>query len=98
MVESHGITVKDMLAWNEKLLRDCINLDDDSEKPVCVSIYPGGIKPPRELKAHKAKNLAKGPKPKIQVAPKHITPVAPMAQTKVAELRVDSEDPTPDIA
>ncbi|KAG0352560.1 hypothetical protein BG005_008004 [Podila minutissima] len=84
MAESHGITVKDMLAWNEKLLRDCINLDDDTEKPICVSISPGGTKPPRELKAHNAKKMAKRPKPKIQVAPKHI--------------QVDSEDPTPDIA
>ncbi|KAF8951364.1 hypothetical protein BGZ52_012242 [Haplosporangium bisporale] len=30
MAESYGITFKDMLAWNEKLRRDCMNLDDDA--------------------------------------------------------------------
>lgn len=45
-------------------------------EPICVSISPGGTKPPRGLKAHNAKKMAKRPKPKIQVAPKHVTPVA----------------------
>ncbi|KAI9236316.1 MAG: hypothetical protein BYD32DRAFT_419178 [Podila humilis] len=32
MAESYGITFKDMLAWNEKLRRDCMNLDDDGKE------------------------------------------------------------------
>jgi len=32
MAERYGITFKDMLAWNEKLRRDCMNLDDNGKE------------------------------------------------------------------
>ncbi|KAF9372791.1 hypothetical protein CPC16_002234 [Podila verticillata] len=105
MAESYGITFKDMLAWNEKLRRDCMNLDDD--EPICVSVSPGGINPPHEPKVHEdkkvVKKVAKPPKSKLQAASKPIAPAAhgPAKVSRIEgnpEIQIESEEPTPKIA
>ncbi|KAG0273118.1 hypothetical protein BGZ95_011057 [Linnemannia exigua] len=49
----YNITFKDLLQYNEKLRKDCMNLDTGEK--MCVSINPGGINPPLVLKAKKEK-------------------------------------------
>lgn len=48
-----NITFKDLLQYNEKLRKDCMNLDTGEK--MCVSINPGGINPPLVPKAKKEK-------------------------------------------
>lgn len=49
----YNITFKDLLQYNEKLRKDCMNLDTGEK--MCVSINPGGINPPLAPKAKKEK-------------------------------------------
>ncbi|KAF9121899.1 hypothetical protein BGW39_010169 [Mortierella sp. 14UC] len=37
--ERFGVTFDDLLKWNTKLRKDCLNLDDGH--PICVSVTPG---------------------------------------------------------
>ncbi|KAG0311270.1 hypothetical protein BGZ97_011960 [Linnemannia gamsii] len=48
-----NITFKDLLQYNEKLRKDCMNLDTGEK--MCVSINPGGINPPLVPKDKKEK-------------------------------------------
>ncbi|KAF9141381.1 hypothetical protein BGX30_004928 [Mortierella sp. GBA39] len=49
----YNITFKDLLQYNEKLRKDCMNLDTGEK--MCVSINPGGTNPPLVPKAKKEK-------------------------------------------
>ncbi|KAK5821595.1 hypothetical protein F5H01DRAFT_337486 [Linnemannia elongata] len=49
----YNITFKDLLQYNEKLRKDCMNLDTGEK--MCVSINPGGVNPPLVPKAKKEK-------------------------------------------
>ncbi|KAG0380400.1 hypothetical protein BGX24_008522 [Mortierella sp. AD032] len=50
-----NITFKDLLQYNEKLRKDCMNLDTGEK--MCVSINPGGINPPLVPMAKKEKTI-----------------------------------------
>ncbi|KAG0283294.1 hypothetical protein BGZ96_012341 [Linnemannia gamsii] len=51
-----NITFKDLLQYNEKLRKDCMNLDTGEK--MCVSINPGGINPPLVPKGKKEKTAS----------------------------------------
>ncbi|KAF9924660.1 hypothetical protein FBU30_005404 [Linnemannia zychae] len=70
----YNITFKDLLQFNEKLRKDCMNLDTGEK--MCVSINPDGINPPLTSKTKKKQDPIE-PFPKDTNDSKKKTPKAP---------------------
>ncbi|KAF9101215.1 hypothetical protein BGX29_005881 [Mortierella sp. GBA35] len=65
-----NITFKDLLKYNEKLRKDCMNLNTGEK--MCVSINPDGMNPPplRDPKPKKENVVTAAPKNKMETKPK----------------------------